>query len=632
MNKIISRITILLAAISIFISCSQGNLSSNLPSQTHEKTTVKISVFNNSRTVFPEITLDDFDSFTLRGITEPTVLVNFDTWQSYEQMAQAEIEITKNVWTFILTAVKGQNNYIGVLENVEIQDGTNDLNFTLEHSLIDYTTLNYTRDSNFLIEEGTGSLDLTFSYSKASQVGAAELSLFTEDKNAIEEYQNIPLTLLEDGDSAKAVLVKDNISSGKYLAIINFYRDIQKLCLIQRIVEAVYISDGLVSKAQTPIPLFYKVNHISYDLFDLEWKEGYTPQEYCTSKNEAQLPDANCIECGTASFKGWYLDKEHTHQACNLINHDTHLYAKFEREYTVEIYERFKDECTYKGTAAATGIIGEKCKISDISNTEFTICDIEDAFLLADTQTIKAYTPAPTKDVYIEIQNLETFSIIKTYTEQIRKDERLSEEEIVNFYTDEDLIFQDYYYRQSENGDYCTINFTTQRLIDFENNIKACYNSEYTYISDNTLPYIAIQNYLYNHKDNLTSINLNLKALKDTQIIDDYTYYGWTNLKTFILPDEETNIGSQAFYGTGLKTITIPKNTTFISSGAFKDCEELETVIFEDPENWYKCQKLYPSQNNPKTEISAEALSDSSQAAAYLTNEFVDYYWTKQSN
>ena len=54
-----------------------------------------------------------------------------------------------------------------------------------------------------------------------------------------------------------------------------------------------------------------------------------------------------------------------------------------------------------------------------------------------------------------------------------------------------------------------------------------------------------------------------------------------TNIKSVILPNTLTAIGTQAFCHSSLVSISIPASVETIRGGAFSDCTSLKTVTFE---------------------------------------------------
>ena len=64
--------------------------------------------------------------------------------------------------------------------------------------------------------------------------------------------------------------------------------------------------------------------------------------------------------------------------------------------------------------------------------------------------------------------------------------------------------------------------------------------------------------------------------------IDNYVFANRSWLKNVTLPDTINYFGCGVFWNTSLVSVNIPKNLRIIPRSTFKDCPELETVIFHD--------------------------------------------------
>ena len=66
--------------------------------------------------------------------------------------------------------------------------------------------------------------------------------------------------------------------------------------------------------------------------------------------------------------------------------------------------------------------------------------------------------------------------------------------------------------------------------------------------------------------------------------IDDGAFYGYSKIKSIMIPNSVTSIGNYAFNGCiGLTSLEIPNSVITIGSGAFKNCTKLLTVTVENP-------------------------------------------------
>jgi hypothetical protein len=86
---------------------------------------------------------------------------------------------------------------------------------------------------------------------------------------------------------------------------------------------------------------------------------------------------------------------------------------------------------------------------------------------------------------------------------------------------------------------------------------------------------------------NSTSVVTNIAISSGIKVIENWAFYGYTNLKRITFPDTITNIGHAAFDGcSGLEEITIPASLTGISYFAFNNCSNLRD-FFVSPLNPY---------------------------------------------
>ena len=99
---------------------------------------------------------------------------------------------------------------------------------------------------------------------------------------------------------------------------------------------------------------------------------------------------------------------------------------------------------------------------------------------------------------------------------------------------------------------------------------------------------IALSNPLYYaHKLYLNDILIETVTIpKSITEINEYAFYGCSNLKSVFIPYGITHINKNAFYQTGLTTLSIPDTLSFVGEDAFEYCYNLEHIYIQDIEKW----------------------------------------------
>ena len=115
----------------------------------------------------------------------------------------------------------------------------------------------------------------------------------------------------------------------------------------------------------------------------------------------------------------------------------------------------------------------------------------------------------------------------------------------------------------------------------------------------------------------LNNIFRGCKALTDVTISEGVTSLSGTfreceNLKSITLPSTLVRIDDFAFYNCkNLTSLTIPARVSYIGVGAFSGCDALESVVFEEPNNWKYVSTIH-------TDFLNEVFSDPERAALVL--------------
>jgi hypothetical protein len=140
-----------------------------------------------------------------------------------------------------------------------------------------------------------------------------------------------------------------------------------------------------------------------------------------------------------------------------------------------------------------------------------------------------------------------------------------------------------------------TATITSECKVDWGDGTKQTLSTDTTHTYTNTGVYIIsgeyVTNFDVNSMDNIIYVECNKTAIPD-MIFDATTY----SLLKVVL-NQDTEIASQKFYGSGVQEIYIPQVTN-IGSKAFKDCSYLkniiipESVTFIRKETFYNCGSL----------------------------------------
>ncbi len=100
-----------------------------------------------------------------------------------------------------------------------------------------------------------------------------------------------------------------------------------------------------------------------------------------------------------------------------------------------------------------------------------------------------------------------------------------------------------------------------------------------------------------------------IKLPDSVTAITSGSFYGCRNLKEIDLPITLKSIGTWSFYNTGIKELIIPKNVWVIRTEAFKNCNNLETIVFKGKTQYIEDEAFANCTNITKISLS-EGLED----------------------
>ena len=93
---------------------------------------------------------------------------------------------------------------------------------------------------------------------------------------------------------------------------------------------------------------------------------------------------------------------------------------------------------------------------------------------------------------------------------------------------------------------------------------------------------ITIEDGAFSGCYNLTSVNMSNSVEK----LGSCAFYYCSMLSDLTLSNRITILRAQTFERTGISTFVVNKSINYIESIAFRDCSNLRSVVFEDPNNW----------------------------------------------
>lgn len=138
--------------------------------------------------------------------------------------------------------------------------------------------------------------------------------------------------------------------------------------------------------------------------------------------------------------------------------------------------------------------------------------------------------------------------------------------------------------------------------------------------SETSLNSISLPNTIETIKYHCFSSSSSLLSIDipdSVKTIEYYAFYNCYNLSDITLSNRLTKIDWRAFECSGISSIVIGKSINCIGSNAFSNCNNLKSVVFEDPNNWtYNGESI----NVNDSELNAYLLSKSYTDNSWLKN------------
>ena len=346
----------------LFASCDMFNLidtSEDDDTRDSNGTYISVSALPKatSRTALPSVSdVNEFDSFTLTGTgtdennnvltLENHTYTASSTTSAYSMMNAARIPIAKGTWTFTLTATKGGASYGGTMADVEIEEGTNALTFTLSLTSFDTTS-------------GTGGIKITLTY-PAENVSKVTAGLYTTGGILVSGY--VDESISTDGTVA---FTKSGVPSGQYIIIFKFYakNDVPLYVFreyAQVAKDLVSISNRMIENMESPYTLTYNMNSGSLS------GGSSAPATYSRRSGDITLPIL--VRTGYI-FGGWFMDSDFSSAQITAIpSGSTGNYVLYAKWIPIIYTIRFEANVPIAASAAVTGTTADLLATYDQSD------------------------------------------------------------------------------------------------------------------------------------------------------------------------------------------------------------------------------------------------------------------------
>lgn len=294
-----------------------------------------------TRTAFPEININDFNSIELYGKKENGD-ENFNLlkkWKSIDKVLESNILIDFGIWDFELICYVNNSLsedgtiYSSTINKKEIKSGINQLYFKMEIKKYD-------------VETGAGNLSLELTYNELEPVNTVTAAMFNFLDNNIDIYQSETLPIYQLDQENKAVYYqKIRVPSGIYTVKFTFYADAKKTIIINEYSVCCYIIKNKLTQQSISIDKFEDIYTINYHFNNGTLREGEEIQLNFSRKNSFSLPDYTKVTRRGYTFNGWFYNEKFEGEPVSYINESTtkdiDVYAKWTpNKYIVTLKEQ----------------------------------------------------------------------------------------------------------------------------------------------------------------------------------------------------------------------------------------------------------------------------------------------------
>ncbi|WP_294428198.1 InlB B-repeat-containing protein [uncultured Treponema sp.] len=307
-NKAIFLFTII--PLILFAGCSQitENSEESVAAPSDGVTLTVAINEKESRTALPSFQLSDLNYINLsyqdkdEDGGELSWLTTLGSWESAEEMAKAAISFKTGTYAFTLTATS-DDIVFSETKSVTIQNGANALKFTPKMSEFDNTE-----------PYGKGNLSVAIRYDN-SGIASVTGCLYTIEGYRVPGYAEEELTIGTGGNSS---YVKNNVPSGNYILVFNFYADSAKTQLRGSYREYCAIVNEKTSSSECVLSNMGSLFTITYNLDGGAFDSGITaPGSYTRQCETITLPTN--VTKSKCTFGGWYEKADFTGNAVTEI-------------------------------------------------------------------------------------------------------------------------------------------------------------------------------------------------------------------------------------------------------------------------------------------------------------------------